>query len=345
MRIGLCILTLLAPLIATIPIAPRAAAEQPTVTPVRLGYVLTAAPWIDAVTEGRLSEVGGRPVRWKAFPTSAEVALAMDAGNLDAGLMSSAALAASASRGMDLRVVWVANEVNARHVVIFRDGAGLERHRPVTMAGKKIGVTFLSAAHEALLVALAANGLSTKDVTLVNVAPADLEAVWKSGYVDGICIGGTRTAATIAAIAGERVILEPAPQPPFHAIAATPGFLGQNSETAVALVGALARMTADADPSGRKGGQRASRERDEESPLDPAQFKYPTLAEQIGPEWFGGLRVPGIADRLAASGDLVSPFMRRRLTASDYAGFLAPEIVARAATLVRQREAVRRTGD
>ncbi len=345
MRISLFVLNLLAPLIALQPLATRASAEQPNIAPVRVGYVSTATPWIDAVSDGRLSEVAGRPVRWKPLPTSAEVALAMDAGNLDIGLMSSAAIAASASRGMDLRVLWVANEVAARHVVIFRDGAGLERHRPVTMAGRKIGVTFLSAAHEALLVALAANGLSTKDVTLVNVAPADLEAVWKSGFVDGICVGGTRTAATIAAIAGERVILEPAPQPPFHAIAATPGFLGQNSETAVALVGALARLTAESDASGRKGGPRPTRERDEESPLDPAQFRYPTLADQTGPEWFGGLRVPGIASRLAAAGDLVSPFMRRRLLASDYAAFLAPEIVARAATLVRQREAARRGGD
>lgn len=320
----------------------RVASAEPA-KPTRIGYVRTAAPWLADVADGRFDEIAGRTIRWKSFRTSAEVALALDAGSIDAGLMSSGAIAATISRGLPIRLIWIANVVNARHVVIFRDGTGIDRTRPVSMAGRKIGVTFLSAAHEALLVALASNGLSIQDVRLVNLAPGDMEAAWKSGRVDAVCLGGTRTAAILAAIAGERVLLEPSASPPFHALVASRDYLEHNSETAALLVAALARAgeenssTAARSRTASSSRSRPARDREDESPTDPAQFYFPSLAEQAGPNWLGGSKTSGVASRLAAVSDIVSPIKRGRRQAVDFLPYIAADIVVQAAPSSTQR--------
>ena len=325
------ILVLLVLLTASIGVTPLQAADE---APARIGYVRTAASWLADAAEGRMDVIGGRQVRWTQFQTSAEVALALDAGGIDAGLMSSAALAASVARGNDLRLFWVVNVVNARHVVIFRDGKGIDRTRPVTIAGKRIGVTFLSAAHEALLMAMAANGLSHGDVQLVNLAPSDMEAAWKSGRVDAVCLGGTRTAGVLAAMAGERVLLEPTAMSPFHAMVASSTFLAGNSQFLAALVRRLGRTAESSTgdtPRGR--ASRARIARDEESPVDTALYLFPSLEEQTGPDWLGhrGGAGSGIAERLAAVAGLVLSQDGRKRRPEDFDAVAARDVLTRPA--------------
>jgi len=295
-----------------------------SVAPKRIGYVRTAAPWLSDLQDGRLDDVAGIPVKWILFQTSSEVALALD----------SAALAAAITRGLDLRLIWIVNVVNARHVVIFRDGTGIERTRPVTMAGKRIGVTFLSTAHEALLHALSASGLSSEDVRLVNLPPADMEAAWKSGRVDAVCLGGTRTAAVLAAIAGERVLLEPSPEAPFHGLVASPDFISREGRFLTSLVGTLAQSVSGQSEQAQRARPprgRNVRDREDESPVDPGQFVFPTLAEQLGTQWLGGPGPAGVARRLAATAERVSPARQPRATI-DYAGSITAELLSKVAT-------------
>jgi taurine transport system substrate-binding protein len=299
----------------------------------RIGYVRTAAPWLMDVQDGRFDEIDGQSVKWIQFQTSAEVALALDAGGIDAGITSSAAMAAAITRGLDLQLIWVVNVVNARHVVIFRDGTGIERTRPATMAGKRVGVTFLSAAHDALLTALSANGLSSEAVRLVNLPPADIEAAWKNGRVDAVCLGGTRTAGVLAAIAGERILLEPSADAPFHGLVASPAFIARDGRFLTSLVAVLANAGAprtDPSPRGRPARGRDPRDREDESPVDPGQYSFPTLAEQLGAQWLGGPGEPGAARRLAATAERVSPVRPPRVLV-DYRASIATELLTKVA--------------
>ena len=52
------------------------------------------------------------------------------------------------------------------------------------LIGKKIATPFASTAHYSLLNALKLNGISEKDVELLDMQPADIYAAWQRGDID-----------------------------------------------------------------------------------------------------------------------------------------------------------------
>lgn len=246
---------------------------------VRVGYVRAAAPWILDAPDAGLRAVHGRKIAWQHYATSAEAALALDAGKIDAALMSSSAIAASLARGVPIRLVWIATVVRGRFPLFLSPGVAAREASVAALAGKRIGVEFLSPEHEALLVALSARQLTPSDVTLVHVSPGEVESIWLGRRVDALCLGPAWARRSLGAGA-RRVSLETDGHSPFFALAVRQDVLAGDRPAVASLVAALAARAAPPRPERSSRGLLSLRSN--------WARQMPPMVEQAGSGFLGG---------------------------------------------------------
>jgi sulfonate transport system substrate-binding protein len=135
--------------------------------------VLTAA--------GLLSSLPFR-VSWSDFTSGPPMLEAMASGSVDIGGVGDAPPVFAASGGEAVEIV------GARQTNGDQDAVVVPKNSPITsitqLKGKKIAYGSGSSANYNLLTVLTKAGLTTRDVTLVNLQPAEALAAFTSGSVD-----------------------------------------------------------------------------------------------------------------------------------------------------------------
>jgi sulfonate transport system substrate-binding protein len=122
-------------------------------------------------------------IAWSDFTSGPSMVQAMSTGSVDIGGVGDAPPVFAASGGENIKIVG-ARETSAGDA----DAIVVPKNSPVTsisqLRGKKVAVSFGSSDDYQLLTVLTRNGLTTKDVTLVNLQPAPALAAFTSGSVD-----------------------------------------------------------------------------------------------------------------------------------------------------------------
>ena len=121
-------------------------------------------------------------INWSDFTSGPTMVQAMSTGAVDIGGVGDAPPVFAAAGGENIAIV------GARKTSFDSDAVVVPKNSPIhTIAGlrgKRIAVSFGSSDDYHLLTVLAKNGLTTKDVTLVNLQPAPGLAAFTSGAID-----------------------------------------------------------------------------------------------------------------------------------------------------------------
>ncbi len=121
-------------------------------------------------------------VNWSDFTSGPPMLEAMASGSVDVGGVGDAPPVFAASGGEAVEIV------GARTTAGDQDAVVVPKNSPITsiqqLKGKKIAYGSGSSANYNLLTVLTKAGLTTKDVTLVNLQPAEALAAFASGSVD-----------------------------------------------------------------------------------------------------------------------------------------------------------------
>src|SRR5436309_830802 len=149
---------------------------------VTIAYQQIAGPLISVIASGGIEKATGYKVNWRQFDSGAKVATAMASGDIQVGVIGSSPLAASVSRGVDLQLFWILDDINEAEAMVVRNGSGI--NQPADLKGKKIGVPFVSTTHFHTMFALEQWGIKPTEVQMLNMQPNQIAAAWERGDID-----------------------------------------------------------------------------------------------------------------------------------------------------------------
>lgn len=161
-------------------------ASAVTAKDVTIGYMGMNNPWKHAINEKLLEKETGYNVKWRRFDSGAKVMTAMASGSIDLASAGSSPIAAGISRGVEIELVWILENIADAEALVVRNGSGITA--PSDLKGKRIAVPFVSTTHFHALFALEQFGLSDKEVKLINMQPSAISAAWQRGDIDGAFI-------------------------------------------------------------------------------------------------------------------------------------------------------------
>lgn len=123
-------------------------------------------------------------IKWTKFDSGADVNTAFIAKELDFGALGSSPVARGLSAPLNIpyKVAFVLDVAGENEALVARNGSGV--NTVADLRGKRIGTPFASTAHYSLLAALAQNGLSAKEVQLIDLQPQAILAAFDRGDID-----------------------------------------------------------------------------------------------------------------------------------------------------------------
>lgn len=123
-------------------------------------------------------------IKWVKFDSGADVNTAFIAKELDFGALGSSPVARGLSAPLNIpyQVAFVLDVAGDNEALVARNDTGI--NTIADLKGKRVATPFASTAHYSLLAALDQNGLSPRDVQLVDLQPQAILAAWERGDID-----------------------------------------------------------------------------------------------------------------------------------------------------------------
>ena len=275
---------------------------------VNIGYQLVYGPWKAHKEQLEKEGLGGKSIEFFQFTSGTEVINAMASGSIDISLNGSSPTAAGYSRGVDLQVIYIYDNINDAEALVVDDTVTA----PQDLKGKTIAVPFGSTTHFHMMFALEQLGISPKDVNVIDMSPPDMVAAWERGDIAGgfvwdPALGRMKGKGHVLLTSGN---LSNWGKATFDAMVARKGFTEENPEFACQWVKMVA--AADADyranpndygPGTEKAKAIAAAVSGQEDQVGGvlALYDYPTLEEQVSGTWLGG----GVANALTATSEFL----------------------------------------
>ena len=159
--------------------AARAAAPEK----VNLGFFTETKPTMIAKGEGWFQAGTGGTISWTEMGSGADINTAITAGSCDIGMATgSAATAAGIAQGLPFQLIGMVDNIGPAEEMTVRTAAGIKT--PADFKGKKVATPFGSTSHFRLLGFLKTNGLTQRDVTVLDMKAAAIVAAWSRGEID-----------------------------------------------------------------------------------------------------------------------------------------------------------------
>ena len=275
---------------------------------VNVGYQLVYGPWKTQMERLKKEGLGGKSIEFFKFTSGTEVINAMASGSVDISLNGSSPTAAGYSRGVDLQVIYIYDNINDAEALVVNDKVGA----PQDLKGKTIAVPFGSTTHFHMMFALEQLGISPREVNVIDMSPPDMVAAWERGDIDGgfvwdPALGRMKSTGRVLLSSGD---LSNWGKATFDAMVARSAFTKENPEFTCQWV----KMVADADADYRANpndygpgtgnamaiAKAVSGQEDQVGGV-LALYDYPTLEEQVSATWLGG----GVATALEATSEFL----------------------------------------
>ncbi|WP_333839347.1 taurine ABC transporter substrate-binding protein [Pelomicrobium sp.] len=303
-------------------------AQQKQVT---IAYQLIVGPLLVGIADGRFEKATGYKIRWRQFDSGAKVATAMASGDVQVGVIGSSPLAAAVSRGVDLQLFWILDDINEAEALVVRNGSGI--NDPQDLKGKKIAVPFVSTTHFHTLFALELWGIKPTEVRLLNMQPNQIAAAWERGDIDAAfvwdpALSRIKQNGKVLVTSGE---LSRKGKATFDGIAVNRNWAQAHHDFMVKFT----RTLADLYAAYAKEGARWTAESPEVKamvklvggePRDVAEavklYRFPVVEEQVSPTWLGGGRDGGAARALQATAEFLKDQKSIDKMAPDYGKFV-----------------------
>jgi len=303
---------------------------------VAIGYQLIVNPWKVAIASGAFERATGWRIDWKRFDSGATVLSALAAGEVQIALAGSSPIAAGLSRGLDIELFWIAEDIAAAEALVVRNGAGI--NAPQDLRGKTIAVPFASTSHFHTLFALEQFGIARDEVKLVDMQPPEIARAWKRGEIDAAFVwepvlSDLKATGRVLITSG---LLSQWGKATFDGLVVDRKFSAQHPVFMCRFVKTLAASVDDyiRDPAawtpdspevraivGLIGGDPA------DVPEALSRYRFPTLAEQATPRWLGGGRDGGAAQALRFTAEFLKAEKQVPTVLGDYARAVNPHWV------------------
>jgi taurine transport system substrate-binding protein len=151
-----------------------------------VGYQQIVGPFVAAIADGRFDAAAkevGYTIDWRQFSSAGDITTALASGDVPIGVIGSTGTAAAATRGVDLQLFWILDNIGKSEALVARDGSGIEK--PEDLKGKKVAVPFVSTSHFHLLVGLnSVWKIDPREVEILNLKPPQIVAAWQRGDLD-----------------------------------------------------------------------------------------------------------------------------------------------------------------
>lgn len=325
-RRRLCAATLLTAALG----AGGAAAQTKEVT---IAYQQIAGPLIVAIASGAVEKATGYRIHWRQFESGAKVATAMTSGDVQIGVLGSSPLAAAVSRGIELQLFWILDDIHEAEALVVRNGAGIAG--PADLRGRKLAVPFASTTHFHAMVALEQWGIRPAELQILNMQPNQVAAAWERGDIDAAyvwdpALARIKQTGKVLVTSGE---LGRKGKATFDGVVVDRRWGEANADFMARFV----KVVADADASLRdapaawgpdSAQARAIASRIGGTPRDAAAavrlYAYPPLAQQASAAWLGGGGEGGAARSLKATAEFLRDHKRIDAVAPDYGRYVTP---------------------
>ena len=312
---------------------PRAARGD---DPVTVGYQLIYNPWKVAIANKTFEQATGREIRWRKFDSGAKVLTAMASGDVDIALSGSTGIAAGVSRGIDVQLFWIGEDIGSAEALVARDGSGITS--PKDLIGKKLGVPFASTTHYHALFALEHFGIDPDTVEIINMQPNQIAAAWLRRQIDAAfvwnpALGRITKTGKVLITSGE---LSQLGRATFDGLIvqrkfaeAEPQFMRRFVEVQAAADEAYRSDPAAWTPESAevKAIVRMVGGDVQDVPEVLALYGFPTLEEQASELWLGGGKSSGAARALRDTADFLVKQKKIPSLASDYSRFVTSAYV------------------
>ena len=281
---------------------------------VAVGYQQIVGPFLVAIADGSLDKAlaeAGYKADWRQFSSGGEISTALASGDVPVGVIGSTGTAAAATRGVDLQVFWILDNIGKSEALVARKGSGI--NTPADLVGKKVAVPFVSTSHFHLLAGLTKMwNIDPSKVEILNLAPPQIVAAWQRGDIDAAyvwppALSELKKDGTVIA---DSEVVGQATVPTFDALTVSADWAAANPKFMTAFTGALAKAYADYAANGAGwtaqspqiqgivnliGGDAAS------VASDIKLLGFPVAADQASPTWLGGGDQGGAVRALGAS--------------------------------------------
>ena len=303
---------------------------------VTVGYQLIYNPWKVAIVNGNFEAATGWKIDWRKFDSGAQVINAIAAGEVQIALAGSSPVATAVSRGIDVELFWIAEDIASAEALVVRDGSGIVA--PRDLVGKTLAVPFASTTHFHTLFALERFGIDPKALTIRDMQPPEIAKAWEKGEIDATFIwdpvlGEVKRSGTVLITSGELSALGKAT---FDGLVADRGFAAANPRFMCDFVTTLAAANEAyrRDPAAWTSGSpevKAIVELAGGNPDDVpevlALYGFPTLEEQASTRWLGGGSEGGAARALLFTSEFLRDEKKIPSLLRDYGSAVNPRWV------------------
>ena len=303
---------------------------------ITVGYQLVYNPWKVAIADGSIEQATGTAISWRKFDSGAKVINAIASGAIQLALSGSSPIAAGISRGLEIDVVWIFEDIADAEALVARDGSGIVA--PQDLKGKTIGVPFASTTHFHTLFALEQFGIERDEVTIRNMQPPEISEAWVTGEIDAAfvwdpALGQIKKSGKVLITSG---LLSSWGKATFDGMVADRRFVVENPDFMCRLIKTIAAVD-EAYRSNPAGWGAESQEAVAIAQLvngDPADvpvvlelYEFPTLEEQASSRWLGGGSNGGVARALSSTAEFLKSEGKVRTLSDDYSNHVNPEFV------------------
>jgi taurine transport system substrate-binding protein len=274
---------------------------------VTIGYQLVYNPAASAILDGTFEKATGYKIKWRKFDSGAKVINAMASGDVHISLAGSSPIAAGVSRGLDIELIYIYEDIASAEALVVRNGSGIVS--PQDLKGKKLGVPFVSTTHFHTLFALEQFGINPKEIKILNMQPPAIAAAWERGDIDAAfvwdpALGRIKETGKVLITSGT---LSTWGKATFDGCVANKTWAAANPEFMVKYIKTLAEVDASYrdNPSAWTPDSRMAKNiikqvggNAKDVPGVLALYDFPTLEEQASDRWLGGGKNGGAARAL-----------------------------------------------
>ncbi|KQY66214.1 MULTISPECIES: taurine ABC transporter substrate-binding protein [unclassified Ensifer] len=278
-------------------------------TDVIIGYQQIVGPFIAAIADGRFdaaAKEAGYLVDWRQFSSGGDISTALASGNVPIGVIGSTGTTAAATRGVDLELFWILDNIGKSEALVAREGSGIEK--PEDLVGRSVGVPFVSTSHFHLLVGLEQVWkVDPREVNILNMKPPQIVAAWQRGDIDAAYVWPPALSELLKTgkVISDSEAIGAASVPTFDGLVVDKKWAAENPKFMAAFTKVLAEAYADYKANGASwtadsapvqnivkliGGDGAGT-------VEALNLlSFPTAQEQASETWLGGGAVRALSE-------------------------------------------------
>lgn len=149
---------------------------------ITIAYQTGFSPFVRAIASGDIDKIPGWHVVYRRFNSGAEIFAAIAAGDVQIGDVGSSPFAASVSRGIDVKAIYISGGAGEDEALVVRNGSGI--NSLADLRGKRVAAAPVSTDHYMLLSTLKEEGIKPSEATVLAIPQPEIVAGWQRGDID-----------------------------------------------------------------------------------------------------------------------------------------------------------------